>query len=70
MTTLAVIYANESNIWDNKKHDFDFGKHFDEMCYAMPLEEAQEILESINKERCEEGIEEAYLIKIDMEEES
>lgn len=68
---LAVIYANESNIWDNNTHKFCFVKTtVDEMSYAMPLEEAEKVLASINEDRKKEveetgeHIDEAYLNEI------
>lgn len=65
---LAVIYANESNIWDNDTNKFCFVRNtVDEMSYAMPLEEAEKVLATINEERKKEAdetgehIDEAYI---------
>lgn len=53
---LAVIYANESNIWDNDTNKFCFVRNtVDEMSYAMPLEEAEKVLATINEERKKEA---------------
>ena len=60
MKILAVIYANENNIWDNQKREFHFGKNFDEKSYAIPLQEAEETLKYINQER----LEAAYLVEL------
>lgn len=61
-TTLAVIYANENNIWDARINDFHYGKNFDETSYAITSEKATSMLEQINKQRLEQGLEEAYLV--------
>lgn len=68
---LAVIYANESNIWDNETRKFCFVRNtVDEMSYAMPLEEAEKVLASINEDRKKEAeetgehIDEAYINEI------
>lgn len=63
----AVIYANESNIWDNQKKDFHhFRGNIDEISYCIPIEEAKKILEAINIERINKGLEAAYLQKIEI----
>lgn len=66
MKKLAVIYANESNIWDNDTHKFCFVNKntVDEMSYAMPLDDAEKTLAEINEERKAEGWDEAYLNEI------
>ena len=62
---LAVIYANENNVWDESTRDFEFVRgNIDEMSYALPLQKAEEILKEINEERISKGVEEAYLIEI------
>lgn len=73
---LAVIYANESNIWDNDTHKFCYVRNtVDEMSYAMPLEEAEKVLASINEERRKEAeetgefSEDAYLNELPILEE-
>lgn len=59
---LAVIYANDENIWDNNKKIFQHIKRtVDEYSFSMPLAEAEIILKSINEQRKEEGVEEAYI---------
>ena len=42
---VAVIYANENNIWDNQAKKFHFFRRsIDESSFAMPLKEATKIL--------------------------
>jgi len=62
---LAVIYANESNIYDLEKKDFSwFRGNVDESSYAMPLEVAEVVIKAINKERQAEGLEDAFLCEL------
>ena len=62
---LAVIYANESNIYDLEKKDFSwFRGNVDESSYAMPLEVAEVIIKAINAERQAEGLEDAFLSEL------
>jgi len=68
---LAVIYANENNIWCTKKNKFVFVKcNNDEYSYVMPLGKAEQLLAEINEERKAEGHDEAYLNEIPNEEEN
>ena len=68
---LAVIYANESNIWCPVKNKFEFVKgNHDEYSYVMPLEKAEKLLAEINEERKAEGHDEAYLNEMPNEEEN
>jgi hypothetical protein len=62
---LAVIYANESNIYCFEKKDFSYFRgNVDESSYAMPLEVAEVIIKVINQERQAEGLEDAFLCEL------
>jgi len=66
---LAVIYANDENIWDNNKKQFHHCRRtVDESSYSMALEEAQSILQRINNQRLDEGEDEAYIIELEQDE--
>jgi len=62
---LAVIYANDSNIYNLDKKDFiSFRGNVDESSYAMPLEVAEIVIKAINEERQAEGFEDAFLCEL------
>ena len=47
---VAVIYANENNIWDNQAKKFHFFRRsIDEASFAMPLEEAKKIFSELKE---------------------
>ena len=68
-TKTAIISDNEGNIWNDEQKKFQrVRQEPDKIKYAIPLEEAQTILQRINNQRLDEGEDEAYIVELEQDE--